>query len=55
MENPAFTECAPANLRAELPCILVYFFLAVVQAGSTTMPIACDLDESVSVRGGIMS
>src|SRR3546814_6791222 len=31
-----FSECAPANLRAELSLMLFYFFSFFVQVGSTT-------------------
>src|SRR3546814_2961924 len=37
-----FSECAPANLRAELSLMLFYFFSFFVQVGSTTMRVAPD-------------
>ncbi|MBB3928615.1 hypothetical protein GGR43_004360 [Sphingobium jiangsuense] len=37
-----FSECAPANLRAELPLMLVFFFSFFVRVGLTTMRTARD-------------
>src|SRR3546814_5173061 len=37
-----FSECAPANLRAELSLMLFYFFSFLVQVGSTTMRVTPD-------------